>query len=69
MHKTQLKSLKSVFETLKIIHLTFVKTQFAFSVIFEKQRNTLLNYKDQISDFIYFLKSISNLIRIFFQNA
>ena len=40
MHKTQLKSLDSIFKTLKIIHLTYVKTQFAFSVIL-KNNETL----------------------------
>jgi len=53
MHKTQLKSSESNFETLRRIHLAFVKTKFAFFLFFEKQRNTLLNFKDQISDFIH----------------
>jgi len=53
MRKTQPKSLESVLEALIIIHLAFVKTQFAFFIFLKNNQNTLLNYKDQLSGYIY----------------
>ena len=69
MHNTQLKSLESILESFKIIHLAFVKTQFAFP--FSLKNNETLYETLKIKSELYsiFLKLISNLIRIFFQNA
>ena len=63
MHKTQLKSLKSIFETFKIIHLAFVKTQFAFSLFLKNNETLYKTLKIKSQTLFYILELISNLIR------